>query len=139
MLCLALSTLSAHAPPTYLPVPPLRVQGNSLVDATGTPFVLRGVELPGLETATPPPAATTPFTDTPALIFSLHTQPSTRNIPGAVAGTHRAADWSVWQQGGALTGGRTAIGMQALVDAIRMAGAPQVIAAPAFHDSLGFQ
>lgn len=196
-------------------MPPLRVERNSLVDAAGAPFLLRGVELPGLETASPPPAAFTPFTfqviqqrwnmnavrlpvsvalwkanpqpylaqvaatiaaagrqqlvvvlaaypsddaglptsdtldfwraaaaqfkDTPGLILSLYNQPSTRNIPGSTPGTHRAADWSVWQQGGALAGGRTAVGMQALVDAIRTAGAAQVIAAPAFHDTLGFQ
>ena len=196
-------------------MPPLHVQRNSLVDATGTPFLLRGVELPGLETPSPPAAAFAPFTlqviqqrwnmnavrvpvsvalwkpnpqqyltqvaaavaaanrqqlvvvlaaypsddaglptadvldfwraaaaqfkDTPGLIFSLYNQPSTRNIPGAAPATHRAADWTLWRQGGALAGGRTAIGMQALVDAIRAAGAAQVIAAPAFHDALGFQ
>jgi uncharacterized protein (TIGR03437 family) len=211
----ALSTLSAHAPPTPIPVPPLSVQGNSLIDSTRTPFVLRGVQMPGLETGSSAVAAMTPFTfqiiqqrwnmnavrlpvsvalwkrdpsgylgqvagvvasanrqslvvvlaaygaddaglpasdtldfwraaaalfkDTPRMIFSLYNQPSVGNIPGSTPGAHRAADWQVWLSGGALTGGRTAIGMQALVDAIRAAGAKQVIAAPAFHDALGFQ
>src|SRR5262249_13958681 len=84
-------------------------------------------------------AAAAQLKDTPGVIFSLYHQPSPRNIPGATPGTHRAAGWSVWLRGGALTGGRTAIGMQTLADAIRSTGAKQVIAAPAFHDALGFQ
>jgi uncharacterized protein (TIGR03437 family) len=208
ILLLAVSTLSAHAPPTPIPVPPLSAQRNSLVDAKGASFVLRGVVLPVLESGTPftfqiiqqrwnmntvrlpvsvalwksdpqkylaqvagvvaaanrqnlvvvlaaftsddsamPTsdvldfwrAAAPLFKDTPGLLFSLFNQPSTRNIPGSTPGAHRAADWNLWLQGGALTGGRTAVGMQSLVDAIRAAGAAQVIAAPAFHDSLGFQ
>jgi uncharacterized protein (TIGR03437 family) len=47
----ALQPLHAHAPPTPIPVPPLRVQANLLVDAKGIPFVLRGVNMPGLESA----------------------------------------------------------------------------------------
>ena len=211
----AYNTLAAHAPPTPIASPPLRVRSNILVDSTDTPVVLRGVVLPGLESGAPPPAAMTPFTfqiiqqrwnmnavrlpvsaalwkrdpqnylaqaaaavsaantqqlvailsaypaddaglptsdvldfwraaastfrDTPGVIFSLYQEPSTRNIPGSTPGAHRPGDWSVWLQGGALVGGRTAIGMQALVDAIRAAGAAQVIAAPSFHDALGFQ
>ena len=45
--------LHAHAPPLYLPVPPLRVQGIQLVDAVGQSFLLRGVNMPGLESISP--------------------------------------------------------------------------------------
>ncbi len=45
--------MQAHAPPVYLPVPPLRVQGRQLVDAAGQPFLLRGVNMPGLESGSP--------------------------------------------------------------------------------------
>ena len=49
--------LHAHAPPVYLPVPPLRVQGIQLVDAVGQSFLLRGVNMPGLESISPPSTA----------------------------------------------------------------------------------
>ncbi|MEO8367864.1 MAG: cellulase family glycosylhydrolase [Candidatus Solibacter sp.] len=45
--------LHGHAPPTPIPVPPLRVQGNRLTDAKGQTFLLRGVGLPGWESAAP--------------------------------------------------------------------------------------
>ncbi|MBZ5724447.1 MAG: cellulase family glycosylhydrolase [Acidobacteriia bacterium] len=219
--------LAAHAPPIYVPVPPVHVNGNRLVDSANVPFLLRGVEMPGLEVAVPAQpdldavramtsltfriiqqrwnmnavrlpvsvpvwrrdgqayldriaaivaaanqerlvvflaayadaragatadsglpdsgaadfwkACAASFKNAPGVIFSLYNQPSTRSIPGASAGVHRAADWTVWRNGGALSGGQTAVGMQALVDAIRAAGAPQVIAVPSFHDSLDFQ
>jgi len=73
------------------------------------------------------------------VIFSLYDQPSTRAIPGSAPTTHRPADWQVWLKGGSLTNNRTAVGMQALVDAIRAAGAKQIVAAPAFQDPLDFQ
>ncbi len=220
-------TLAAHAPPIYVPVPPVHVKANRLVDSANVPFLLRGVEMPGLEVGVPAQAdkdavsamtsltfrviqqrwnfnavrlpvsapvwrrdgqpyldrvaaivaaanqeglvvilaayadaragaaadtglpdsgvtdfwkaCAASFKNTPGVIFSLYNQPSTRSIPGASAGVHRAADWTVWLGGGALTGGQSTVGMQALVDAIRAAGAPQVIAASSFHDSLDFQ
>ncbi len=49
----SLQLLLAHAPPVYLPVPPLRVQGVQLVDAVGQSFLLRGVNMPGLEAVSP--------------------------------------------------------------------------------------
>jgi hypothetical protein len=73
------------------------------------------------------------------VIFALYNQPSTRSIPGSSPNVHRAADWQTWLSGGMLSSGQTSVGMQALVDAIRAAGATQIIAAPSFHDSLGFQ
>ena len=45
----------------------------------------------------------------------------------------------MWRNGGALTGGAAAVGMQDLVNAIRGTGAQQIIAAAAFQDSAGFQ
>lgn len=44
--------MSGHAPPTPIPVPPIRVHANTLVDSTGQIFLLRGVGLPGWEAAT---------------------------------------------------------------------------------------
>ena len=57
-----------HAPPTPIPVPPLRVRANQLVDSANSVFLLRGVVMPGLEVFSPGPAdlasqrAMTPFT-----------------------------------------------------------------------------
>ena len=79
------------------------------------------------------------FKNTPGLVFALYNEPSTRSIPGSSPSAHRAADWRIWLSGGAIAGGQTAVGMQALVDAIRSTGAPQIIAVPGFHDSLGYQ
>ncbi|HMC58774.1 MAG TPA: hypothetical protein VKJ01_06250, partial [Candidatus Solibacter sp.] len=45
--------LSAHALPTPIPVPPLQTKGTLLVDSANLPFLLRGVEMPGLEVAKP--------------------------------------------------------------------------------------
>ncbi len=219
--------LYAHAPPVYLPKPPLRVDGNLLRDSDGQRFLLTGVNMPGLEAFTPAkadldaqqammsftfrviqqrwnmnavrlpvspwiwkrdgqsyldrikavaaaanqeglvvilaaledarsgapddpglPSAILPdfwkacagaFRDAPLTIFSLYHEPSTRNIAGAVPTVHLASDWQVWLKGGALTQGRSAVGMQALVDAIRGVGATQIIAASSFHDTLDFQ
>src|SRR3954451_7598810 len=39
---------SGHEPPVFVPVAPLHVQGAALVDSANTGFVLRGVQLPGL-------------------------------------------------------------------------------------------
>lgn len=44
--------LDAHAPPTYLPLAPVRVRGNTLIDARNVPFTLRGVRVPDLPFAT---------------------------------------------------------------------------------------
>src|ERR1035437_11183138 len=44
---------AGHAPPTPIPVPPLRVKANQLVDSAGAVFVLRGVSMPGLEAISP--------------------------------------------------------------------------------------
>jgi uncharacterized protein (TIGR03437 family) len=79
------------------------------------------------------------FKNTPGLVFALYNEPSTRSIPGSSPSVHRAADWRTWLSGGAIAGGQTAVGMQALVDAIRSTGAQQIIAAPGFQDSLEFQ
>jgi uncharacterized protein (TIGR03437 family) len=227
LLLIAAAPLPGHAPPAYLPVPPLHIAANHLTDATGSAFLLRGINYPGLEAAAPTTielaaqAAMTPhtfrviqqrwntnavrlpvspavwkrdgaayfdkvaadvaaangeglvvilaayqdthsgaaldtgmpsadlpqfwaacaqrFREIPSLIFALFDEPSTRNIPGAAGGTHRAADWQFWLNGGTLAGGQTAAGMQSLVDAIRGTGAKQVIAVPGFQDALGFQ
>ena len=210
---------AGHAPPTPIPVPPLHVKSNLLVDSTGTVFLLRGVSMPGLEAISPTatdlanvramssftfrviqqrwnmnavrlpvgvavwkrdgqayldrvaavvalanaeglvvvlaaqedrslPSATlvdfwkacaARFANSPGLIFALFNEPSTRDIAGSTSGSHRASDWQVWRNGGALTGSTTAVGMQDLVNAIRGTGAQQIIAAAAFQDSAGFQ
>jgi uncharacterized protein (TIGR03437 family) len=54
LLTISCAILQGHAPPAYLPVPPLRVNANTLVDATGQVFVLRGAGVPGWETIAPP-------------------------------------------------------------------------------------
>jgi uncharacterized protein (TIGR03437 family) len=219
--------LRAHAPPVYLPKPPLRVDGNLLRDSDGQRFLLTGVNMPGLESFTPAkvdldaqqamtsftfrviqqrwnmnavrlpvspwiwkrdgqryldrvkaaaaaanqeglvvilaaeedarsgapddiglPSAILPdfwkacasaFKDAPLMVFSLYHEPSTRNIAGAVPTVRRASEWQVWLKGGALTQGRSTVGMQALVDAIRGVGATQIIAASSFHDTQDFQ
>jgi uncharacterized protein (TIGR03437 family) len=227
LLFALLPALSGHALPTPIPVPPLRVRGVLLADSTNQTFLLRGVDMPGLEVANPGQpdidakramtaltfriiqqrwnmnavrlpvsaaiwrrdgkayldqiatvagaanqenlvvilaaygdarsgaaadtglpgsdlaafwtACAAFFRNTPGLVFGLYNEPSTRSIPGSSPAAHRAADWRIWLSGGAIAGGQTAVGMQALVDAIRSAGAQQVIAAPGFHDSLEFQ
>jgi len=192
LLLLTACRLSAHAPPTPLAVPPLRVQVNRLLDANGALVLLRGVTLPLLETSDPPPLAfrviqqrwnmnavrlpvsvaawltgrqayldrvaglvaagnreglvviltaqqdgspmpdattldfwrtvAALFKNTPGLIFGLF------NEPRPQAAGDRVAAWHVWLAG-----------MQPLADAIRAAGATQVIAAPAIQDGLDFQ
>src|SRR5947209_6256367 len=47
------AALEGHAPPTPIPVPPLRVKSNFLVDSLGNGFLLRGVGLPPIESSTP--------------------------------------------------------------------------------------
>lgn len=72
------------------------------------------------------------FKDNGLVIFDLYSRPSPISIPGG-------RNWTFWRNGGVSTEGRTAVGMQQLVDRIRATGAKQVIAAPAFHDALDFQ
>jgi uncharacterized protein (TIGR03437 family) len=79
------------------------------------------------------------FRDTPGVIFDLYNEPSLRAVPGATAGAHRTVDWQIWRNGGALTGGQSTPGMQALVDAIRSTGAQQIVAASSFQDAIAFQ
>jgi uncharacterized protein (TIGR03437 family) len=79
------------------------------------------------------------FKDNPGVIFSLFHEPSIGTIPGVSSTQRSANDWRYWAQGGIVAAGRSAIGMRALVDAIRATGAQQLIVAPAFHDRLGFQ
>jgi uncharacterized protein (TIGR03437 family) len=95
--------------------------------------------LPGSDLAAFWTACAAFFKDTPGLVFALYNEPSTRSIPGSSPTAHRAADWRIWLSGGAIAGGQSAVGMQALVDAIRATGARQMIAVPAFDDSLEFQ
>src|SRR4051794_37004772 len=45
------SLVDAHAPPVYIPTPPFRLQGRSLIDATNSNFLLRGVQVPDLNHA----------------------------------------------------------------------------------------
>jgi uncharacterized protein (TIGR03437 family) len=74
------------------------------------------------------------FKNTPLVIFDIFNEPSEKNVPAHVDGQRLPSDWRFW-----LNGGGSFIGMQALVDTIRSAGAKQVIAASAFHDNLDFQ
>jgi uncharacterized protein (TIGR03437 family) len=59
---------SGHAPPIFVPTPPFRVQGPALMDSTNTGFLMRGVQMSGLNVANPSPvdaaavAAMTPLT-----------------------------------------------------------------------------
>lgn len=218
--------LAAHAPPTYIPTPPLHVEANAIVDATGKKFLLRGVRMPGLEAFLPTAAdldavrAMTPFTfqiiqqrwnmnavrlpvsapvwrrdgqpyldrvaaivkaanqtglvvilaahedtasgaspdtglpsaalpdfwrawaahfrATPGVIFSIFNEPSLRSIPRASPAARLPSDWQLWRNGGPLPNGQTAVGMQALVDAIRSTRAQQLIAASSFQDPAAF-
>ena len=79
------------------------------------------------------------FARIPGVIFALYNEPTTRDIAGTSADTHRAADWQVWRNGGPLANGTMAVGMQDLVNAIRAGGAQQIVAAPGFQDRAGFQ
>jgi len=93
-----------------------------------------GTGLPVLSTVTFWNAWATYFKNTPLVIFDIFNEPSSKNVPGHVDGQRLPSDWRFW-----LNGGGSFVGMQALVDAIRSAGAKQVIAASAFHDKLDFQ
>lgn len=62
-------------------------------------------------------AAAAAFRNNPRTLFSLYTEPARSEARG----------WTEWHTA-----------MQTLIDAIRAAGAEQVIAVPAFHDSTGF-
>ncbi len=79
------------------------------------------------------------FKSNQMLVFDLYGRPSADLISGHVAGVRRAADWEMWRNGGTASNGRPVVGMQQLVERIRAAGAAQLIAAPAFHDTLDFQ
>ena len=77
--------------------------------------------------------------DTPGIIFGAFDKPSSRNIPGSSSTVWRPEDWRFWLSGGTLNGGRAAVGMQSLVDAIRSTGATQIISVSAFDDAFDFQ
>src|SRR5205823_2629248 len=66
------------------------------------------------------------FKNTPLVIFDLFNEPSPLNIPAHVANQRGPGEWDIWRNGGALGGGRTAVGMQTLVDAVRASGASQI-------------
>jgi uncharacterized protein (TIGR03437 family) len=220
-------TGEGHATPTPVPVGPLHAEGNRLVDASPRVFVLRGVQMSGLNVAQPSPsdrqtveamnsftfrvlrqrwnmnalrlpvsiwlwerdgdnylrkvsdvvrdanqeglivvlaafedrrsgapdptglpsssvlsfwkAAAGFFKGTPLVIFHVFNEPLPDNIPGHIPNQHRPGDWQLWRNGGPLSNGQPAAGMQNLVDAIRSAGAMQIVAVPGFQDALGFQ
>jgi uncharacterized protein (TIGR03437 family) len=98
-----------------------------------------GSGLPGPDSLAFWTACSAYFKDTPLVIFDLFNEPSVAGVPGHVAGQRLPADWRFWLNGGTASDGRTVVGMQPLVSAIRSTGATQVIAAPAFHDNLDFQ
>jgi uncharacterized protein (TIGR03437 family) len=75
-----------------------------------------GAGLPGSDVLAFWHAAAQRFRETPAMIFALYHEPSPRR------------SWQDWRDA-----------MQPLVDAIRGAGAGQIVAAPSFHDNLEFQ
>ena len=52
--------LRAHAPPTPIPTPPFHVEANHLVDAVKIPFLIRGVDVPGVGSSNA--GALNPFT-----------------------------------------------------------------------------
>jgi endoglucanase len=79
------------------------------------------------------------FKDSPFVIFDILNEPSANDVPGHLAGQRLPSDWRFWLNGGTGLDGRTLVGMQALVNAIRSTGATQLIAASAFHDNLDFQ
>jgi uncharacterized protein (TIGR03437 family) len=81
-----------------------------------------GATLPGAASLDFWRAAAAALKNSQGVVFSLFNEPSTRGIAG-----DRAAAWRAWNTA-----------MQSLVDAIRAAGAAQVIAAPSFHDALDF-
>lgn len=187
LLLFVAARAQGHAPPTPIPIPPLHVKANTLVDSVGTTFLLRGVGLPAWDTATSYtyrviqqrwnmnavrlplqvsawqregqpyldraakavaaanteglvailaavgeeagglPGTTTldfwracsaAFRNTPGVVFSLYHEPVRRN----------GAGWPEWRAA-----------MQPLVTAIRAAGAQQIVAAPSYQDSIGFQ
>jgi uncharacterized protein (TIGR03437 family) len=118
--------------------------GNIVKAANGRGLIavlanFEDASLPGPDSVTFWTAWATYFKDTPLVIFDLFNEPSVANVPGHIAGQRLPADWRFWLNGGTSSDGRTVVGMQALVAAIRSTGATNVIAAPAFHDALDFQ
>ena len=79
------------------------------------------------------------FKDNPMMIFDVFHAPSASAIPGHVGGKHLPSDWQFWLYGGTATTGQQVVGMQDLVNAIRAAGAPQLIAISALDDGLDFR
>ncbi len=74
------------------------------------------------------------FKNNPMVIFDMFNEPDAAMVPGHVSGIHSPADWQFWLHGGIATNGQPIAGMQALVDAIRSAGATQMIAVMGFND-----
>ncbi len=69
--------------------------------------------------------------DRPGVIFDLLDAPAPDHPSGALTG----ADWQLWRNGG-MIGGRQYSGMQALLDAIRRAGAMQPVIAEGLNGAL---
>jgi uncharacterized protein (TIGR03437 family) len=78
------------------------------------------------------------FRENPRVVFSIFHQPSSRGIPGTETGQRTSSDWQFWRLGGIASTGERIFGMQDVVDAIRLTGARQLVAVPAFHDAFGF-
>jgi uncharacterized protein (TIGR03437 family) len=75
------------------------------------------------------------FKNYPNVFFALGTSLKAADIQGRAAGPHSASDWNVWLNGGALTNGSNFPGVQAMVTAIRAAGAAQPIVVAGFDDN----
>jgi len=79
------------------------------------------------------------FKEDQHVIFSAFNEPSVRLTPGHVNGQRSSSDWQFWLQGGTASSGQSVTGMKSLVDAIRSAGATQIVSVSAFADPLDFQ
>jgi hypothetical protein len=78
------------------------------------------------------------FNSNQRVIFDVFDKPSAGAIPGRSGARRERVECEYWLNGGTTVDGRAAVGMKQIVNAIRSAGASQVIAVPAFSDQFGF-
>ena len=99
-------------------------------DKTGLPFPPNNVNMPSPKAVEYWTAVASTFKDNPMVIFDVFNEPRE-------AGLNRYkltdADWQYWLHGGTRNG-RTVVGMQDLVNAIRSTGAQQIVIVEAFEN-----
>ena len=99
-------------------------------DRTGSPFAFAPPHMPRQEYADYWSAVAARFKDNPNVIFDVMNEPA---LLGAVNEDTSDFAWNIWLHGGVYAG-QPVMGMQSLVDAVRAAGANQVV----MVEGLGF-